>query len=731
MKQSGIRKFLALCLAVFSLSMLVSGIYGMHSAAKDRKKSEEEIAQLQNDVDRYHSISALLMDPASYDSLQQTLEQKQKNYNEAVRRHRRELTLYTATNGGLESGAQALAQAEAALESGRQQYEAGRQQLLLQAAAFDTIYEAAMAGRKQMDDMLPLLDAAETAVKSLKNLIQSMRAIGDIMELPESAETDADAEEMSQSMTEASTQSDPAASDPQDTTPTEMPDPTQSAGNPDSIDTPELPAETEEPEDPEKSENPEEPGDPENPENPEKPEEPGEPEESEEPENPEEPGAPESPKDPEEPGDPEKPEESDKQEKPETDETPEQETKPTAPVTGDEDHQTAMRQSALKAYEAALSTYADALKVINLLQDREIPTSVIREALKKQGINNADELKSFVRQTGIELGPDQEQLIDTIMTQDTVVLFTSDQVNEFKRELEAAAGMPVDQLMDKMQKEHDEIAAGAEGEYELNAEQFGTIRKAYTENKEAIFRIADVIEKKLPALEATLAAGKAQMAAATKMLDQLENAKNELDRGLDALESAGESIGEGEWMLQEGANQLAVSRKQQNEKAEKLETDKRKLDQAEKELLQITQEMEEHKGWEEEENSLRLALLAREEIRQRVGEGEEILTAADEWLSILKEKTMRMYGQRFNAGLLMVIGVLFAFMTLLTSFAEKGNGLLPAVAALFCLLCCLGAAMILWHMGRGVSYSALVTALLAAACLALSVPGKRHQQQQA
>ena len=39
--------------------------------------------------------------------------------------------------------------------------------------------------------------------------------------------------------------------------------------------------------------------------------------------------------------------------------------------------------------------------------------------------------------------------------------------------------------------------------------------------------------------------------------------------------------------------------------------------------------------------------------------------------------------------------------------------------------------MILWHMGRGVSYSALVTALLAAACLALSVPGKRHQQQQA
>ena len=108
------------------------------------------------------------------------------------------------------------------------------------------------------------------------------------------------------------------------------------------------------------------------------------------------------------------------------------------------------------------------------------------------------------------------------MTQDTVVLFTSDQVNEFKRELEAAAGMPVDQLMDKMQKEHDEIAAGAEGEYELNAEQFGTIRKAYTENKEAIFRIADVIEKKLPALEATLAAGKAQMAAATKMLDQLE-----------------------------------------------------------------------------------------------------------------------------------------------------------------------------------------------------------------
>ena len=121
MKTKGLIRFLALCLAVISLSMLVSGGLGIRAANKDRRKDDSELQDLRSRIDEYREISAALMDRTSYEDLNKTLEEKQKKYDTDTAKHRADLSTYTATNGGLEMGTAALNQAESALETGKTQ----------------------------------------------------------------------------------------------------------------------------------------------------------------------------------------------------------------------------------------------------------------------------------------------------------------------------------------------------------------------------------------------------------------------------------------------------------------------------------------------------------------------------------------------------------------------------------------------------------------------------------
>ena len=140
MKTKGLIRFLALCLAVISLSMLVSGGLGIRAANKDRRKDDSELQDLRSRIDEYREISAALMDRTSYEDLNKTLEEKQKKYDSETAKHRSELTAYTATNTGLEMGTAALNQAESALETGKTQYETGRKALKSSLNAFNQIY---------------------------------------------------------------------------------------------------------------------------------------------------------------------------------------------------------------------------------------------------------------------------------------------------------------------------------------------------------------------------------------------------------------------------------------------------------------------------------------------------------------------------------------------------------------------------------------------------------------
>ena len=161
MKTKGLIRFLALCLAVISLSMLVSGGLGIRAANKDRRKDDSELQDLRSRIDEYREISAALMDRTSYEDLNKTLEEKQKKYDSETAKHRSELTAYTATNTGLEMGTAALNQAESALETGKTQYETGRKALKSSLNAFNQIYSIIEPINAQYGTIVELFAVAE------------------------------------------------------------------------------------------------------------------------------------------------------------------------------------------------------------------------------------------------------------------------------------------------------------------------------------------------------------------------------------------------------------------------------------------------------------------------------------------------------------------------------------------------------------------------------------------
>ena len=100
----------------------------------------------------------------------------------------------------------------------------------------------------------------------------------------------------------------------------------------------------------------------------------------------------------------------------------------------------------------------------------------------------------------------------------------------------------------------------------------------------------------------------------------------------------------------------------------------------------------------------------------------DLLTASEKWLEEYKEQAREKYQDRFDAGVLMLIGAVLAMTGALLSFGKSGNPFLAPVVMILCLAFSVSAAFLLYRMGRGISWSASVTALIAAAELLLLIP---------
>ena len=188
------------------------------------------------------------------------------------------------------------------------------------------------------------------------------------------------------------------------------------------------------------------------------------------------------------------------------------------------------------------------------------------------------------------------------------------------------------------------------------------------------------------------------------------------------MKEVGEQIEEGEAALAEGKAQLNTAKEQQKKKSEELDNKKRDLDQQEKALKQSTELAEEQKELEEREKALRTALLSREEIRRRSQYGEELLSASEHWLAEYTDQTAERYRDRFDASLLMIVCAILAFAGALSSFGENRYRMITLLTTLLCLAFSVSAALLLQRMGRGISWSATVSATVAAMELILMIP---------
>ena len=745
MKTKGLIRFLALCLAVISLSMLVSGGLGIRAANKERRKDDSELQDLRSRIDEYREISAALMDRISYEDLNKTLEEKQKKYDTETAKHRSELTAYTATNTGLEMGTAALNQAESALETGKTQYETGRKALKSSLNAFNQIYSIIEPINAQYGTIVELFFVAEDmlwggdinsgdpyggsvyqlerAIRKLCELIendlprekdssQMTDNSGDLASVSEDSPVDntSSGKEISEQRGQTSTDIESGGSG-------EMDGGVGGTGNLDQNNE-QNPDEGQQPREPENQE----------PENQEpKNQEP----ENQEPENQEPEGQePENREQLSDLPDDSKPAGDSKNDgdlsATHEDSFPEldQSGTPRSPNTGEEKDLSGRLNDAIReVIRAAEAVQEDVNTITALAESINLPPEVLQTVLGSAGVSTVDELRKVmvdaIHSSGIVLTPEQGealgQMLQILSDADTITGSVTDQMEEIR----GAAGT-VDHDTDELVKNLH--AALSQADYTFTEEQMIDIRTAYMANQESIEEELDSIEEERREGYNTVIQARSTAERIFGLLGQLSGAKATLEETLAAMKEVGEQIEEGEAALAEGKAQLNTAKEQQKKKAEELDNKKRDLDQQEKALKQSTELAEEQKELEEREKALRTALLSREEIRRRSQYGEELLSASEHWLAEYTDQTAERYRDRFDASLLMIVCAILAFAGALTSFGENRYRMITLLTTLLCLAFSVSAALLLQRMGRGISWSATVSAAIAAMELILMIP---------
>ncbi len=569
MKHPTVIKTLALILAAISLSALVSGIYGLHFALKARNSDNNEIRLLQSQIEEYRDISVRLTELPDIEAISFSLDKVKQDHQALSTHHRKELSIYTATKSGLEAGVKGLAEARAALTTGKAQYESEKKQLEMQTEAFEQIFVIAAEAEQLINELIPLLNYAETVLNSLNNLIDKAYAIGDILD---SSEEDSEA----------------------------------------------------------------------------------------------------------------------------------------------------MRLSAVEAYDAVIETWSDAVLLVDALEDTEISTTFLRIALESAGITSKEDLRILFEEAGLPVSDDQFILIDQIMDQDSVILITSQQVSEARTSLETATGMPVEEFYGKLLSERDGLLTG-EAEFAINADQFGSIRHAYSDNREAILRFADMIADYVPQLEGSVSSAWEMVNSAETMLGQMNEANDAVDSGIRLLEEAGSQLETAEAMLTESERQLSEEENKLKQKADELEREKAKLDQQEQMILTLEGQKNERESLNRREKQLSLSLRARDGLDPDSDQNVDLLTAAEKWLDDYSSDAAESFRRWFASCILMILAFLFSFLCIPVCFSTPMRTHYFFLLTSLCMLASFGSLVLLILTGRGISYSALIIFCLATIQLFISL----------
>ena len=703
MKTSGLTRFLAACLALISLSMLVSGVLGMRSAAKERRKNDAEIQDLQTKIDDYREISALLMDKDSYSDLNDDLEAQQKQYDNDASHHRTELATYSATNGGLQMGIEAMAQARAALSAGKMQYE--------------TIV-------KLLNKLQPILDVIEDLKNQIGVILEELGILrADLTLLPSEMEA---LEQRMEAFEAAGTNylavsEEEALQNLENMIPTENVD-----GEGDSI-----------PEETDKGNTAE--GDPsadlgggENSGS-----------------NEQDAGAVKTGEESIDPGD--------AMGKPD-------------PAPGEAESLDLTEDGPESGNEASLFTIDEFLPE-NSSANLPEATKSMDSTTNRSPQTGEDEVSVLSYAAGdlleeIEWAESQSSAFGTVGADMEALMFSLYQVEETLTSLQSALnemgvspGADLSELMgtDLRAMLESVLYSPADLDSGIYSALLGAIPDGSAQeqligfkqglgmiSRESGTELSPEASNRLPGLMAQSTGYRYAIQASTGIVDEMplqiyeiENRiyemMNSLDSeemsggfgglSLDSIDELGAQIEAGEAALAEGEAQLNATKEDQKKKAEELDREKRDLDLQEKRLKELTAQTEDQKAAEEREKGLRMALLSRSEIKRRTQYGDDLLSASETWLEEYTDQAENSYRDRFDSSILMIVCAILALAGAIASFGTKRNIAITVLATLLCQAFAFSAAFLLYRMGRGISWSALITAFLSTGLMASLIPG--------
>ncbi len=182
MKHPALTRLFAVVLAVLCLTMLLAGLGSAGGAISGLRSGQAEVDRLNKRIEEYREILQQSEGAEPYALLRTDLEEEQAQHDADASQHRTELAIYTATRGGLQTGAAALDQAEAALATGKAQYEQGRALFEAKEKQFWDGYQQFQEGKRQLEEGRKLLELAASALAGLRAQVNQGRQLAAILE---------------------------------------------------------------------------------------------------------------------------------------------------------------------------------------------------------------------------------------------------------------------------------------------------------------------------------------------------------------------------------------------------------------------------------------------------------------------------------------------------------------------------------------------------------------------
>lgn len=305
---------------------------------------------------------------------------------------------------------------------------------------------------------------------------------------------------------------------------------------------------------------------------------------------------------------------------------------------------------------------------------------------------------------------------------------SAEQIQQIEDAVVSASGMTPSELRAAAQVARDSIAA-ADAEELIPDEQFDELKRTYDENKDMINAAAAAAAAQVAEYKAQLEQTREQLEAAQAEIDKLapvmEEGKKGIELGREQLEQAKAQMDKGAEELYYNRTMLWYNMGKLKDQAAELEEEKQELQKDAEELESKSASAEEKKALEQRRNSLRLMLLDRGGIAERVDSGMELIAAAEDYAAALNAENLSSFQCRTAAYMLLIIGGIAGFVGIPAAYEKtKKRALLVAPPAV-CFACAAAAEAICVGMGRGSSYSALGVVIFAAIQLILVVPKKK------